>query len=532
MTDSPDPSKDLLSAFDLGPAWARGDDAKKNYADHPGDRQSKGRRDGDGRGRQGGGRQGGGGQRGDRRGGDRRDDRKGRRGDFGGRGGGPRDLPPAADGVKITVLPSEEAIHLIVKEIQHRARVYSLFDVAQLFLGARERYQLQVDVEEGRPALYRGRKDASLFLGKDEAASHFFGSQAFEELYETEETEVDPPKGNFQVVARCGISGEWLGPPNFHGYQTALRRLHRERFATMPFERYAAKVRTERGEEAVNEWLESMKVRRRWRPRGADDDAWTFERAEIERDFLTRAFDEAFEEVRKTTLPGDVPAQNLSERLLASIKIATSHTRRHPAMIIPSICRMLESDHLAIFKKQGKLYCGPARPHPLVGFDDLSVRPATIVKWLDANPDSVLDDLWKAILPAGTEEPPREWLVDLFWLLSQGHVLLFADGKLVLPKKRHPDAAPTKKKSAAKKQAAPGGTAAPRKPKRKRGKSRPATVPSHAATVRRIVRMRHGALKKLRGQSRLWGRRLARRDRIKALLDDHPTGSRRLRSIR
>ena len=51
------------------------------------------------------------------------------------------------------------------------------------------------------------------------------------------------------------------GPSNFHSYQTNLRRLHRERFARMPFALYSAKVRTERGEEAVNAWLETMKTK-------------------------------------------------------------------------------------------------------------------------------------------------------------------------------------------------------------------------------------------------------------------------------
>ncbi len=423
--------------------------------------------------------------------------------------------------MKISLLPSEDAVHLIVKEIQHRARVYSLFDVAQLFLAARERYRLEIKIDEQQPPLYRGKEDASLFLRKDEAVAHFMQSEMFGRFYETDETEVDPPAGNFQVVARCGLSGEWLGPPNYHGYQTELRRLHRERFASMPFERYAAKVRTERGEEAVNEWLETMKHRRRWRPLGSDDEAWTFERAEIERDFLTRVFGEVFEEVRQTVLPGDVPARHLSERLLASIKLASAHARRHPAMLIPTICRMLESDHLAIFKKQGKLYCGPARPHPLVGFDDLSERPAAIVRWLDAHPDSKLDELWKAVLPPDTEQPPQEWLVDLFWLLTQGHVLLFEDGTLVLPKKRHPDAPAAKKttkKKTAKKAVAkkPPGGGGPKKS----AVDHSAKVIPHAAMVRRISRMQPGAIKKLRGQSRLWGRRLARRDRIDSLLDD------------
>jgi hypothetical protein len=283
----------------------------------------------------------------------------------------------------------------------------------------------------------------------------------------------------------------------------------------MAFERYASRVKTERGEEAVNAWLESMKTRRRWRAIGTEE--WTFDRAEIERDFATRRFAEVFDEVHRTELPGNVPAKNLSERLLTSIKLASQHARRHPAMLIPTICQMLESDHLAIFKKQGKLYCGPARPHPLVNYDELSERPARMVRWLDEHPDSKLEDLWKAVLPAEADEPPKEWLVDLFWLLTQGHVLLFADSTLVLPKKRHPaasTAAPKKTKKAKKPKKSPTGKAPGPTTEH------PIKVASHASTVRRIARMQPGALKTLRGDERLWGRRLARRDRIESLLDE------------
>lgn len=525
-----DPSKkqdDLLSAFDLGPAWARNDAPEKDYKDHKGDAG------GDRRGR----RQGGGGQgaRGDRRGGPgggRRPDgggrgnqRDGRRGQGGGRRDGRRDggkfqrgdrqrqLPQPAPGLKATILPSVEAVHLLVKEIHHRARVYSLFDVANLFLGSKAQCRVEFVLENSKPPMFRGKKSDCLFMTKEEAAAYFMQSEAFGELYETDEVEADPPSGNFQVVARCGISGEWLGPPNFHSYQSNLRRLHRERFSNMPFERYASKVRTERGEEAVEAWLETMKKRVRWRPKGGSDDDWTFERSEIEHDFLSRAFADAFEETHKAELPADVDFQAMSEGVRAAASIAGSHTRRHPAMLIPTICRMLESDHLAIFKTKGKLFCGPARPHPLVDFDSLSERPAAIVKWLDDKERPKLTELWEALLPEGTEEPPKEWLVDLFWLLTQGHVLLFADDALVLPKRS--------RQGTGKPQSAEAGPKAKKKKRKKRKRtSFRAKRPSHAKVVRSITRMNHGQLKRLRGKSLLWGRRLARRERITALLEE------------
>ncbi|MCU0794781.1 MAG: hypothetical protein MUF31_02490 [Akkermansiaceae bacterium] len=421
-------------------------------------------------------------------------------------------MPDPLAGLKVAIKPSQEGVHLLVKEIQHRARVYSMFDVAQLFLGSRERCVLELELDGGKPALFCGRRDASAFVTKDEAVAHFMASPLFAMAYETQEVECDPPSGNFQVVARCGMSGEWLGPPNFHSYQANLRRLHREKFANLPFDRFVSKVRTERGEEAVNAWLDTMRKQVRWRAVGGDDESWMTDRGMVERDFVQNRFGEYFEECRVLNLPGNIDPAALSESVMASIRIAGGHVRRHPAMLIPPLCRMLEAEHLAIFKRQGKLFCGPARPHPLDGFDELSDRPAAIVRWLDANPEAKLEGLWPAVLPEGEAEPSKEWLLDLFWLLSQGHVLLFEDGSLVLPKKKAgavtaPAAEPRSKKKKKK-----------RKPKTVR--VRAAKHPSPAKTIRLITRMTPGEVKKLRGPERIWGRRLLRRNRITSLAED------------
>ena len=453
--------------------------------------------------------------RGGRGDGGRRDFRGGRGGDFERepRVDARRELPDPVPGLKVAVKPSNEGVQFLVKEIHHRARVYSMFEVAQLFLGSRERCVLELELDAGRPALFCGLRDASVFVTREEAVAHFMSSALFQSGYETQEVECEPPAGNFQVVARCGLSGEWLGPPNFHAYQANLRRLHRERFPAMAFERYVAKVRTERGEEAVNAWLDTMRRQIRWRPVGGDDDSWMTDRAAVERDFVQNRFHEFFEESRSRTLPGNVEPAALSPGVMASIRIAGGHVRRHPAMLIPPLCRMLEAEHLAIFKRQGKLFCGPARPHPLESFDDLSDRPAAIVKWLDAHPEARLAELWPAVLPEADQEPSREWLLDLFWLLSQGHVLLFEDGSLVLPK-RKPQPAPD---AAA---AAPGTGKKKKKRKPKGSKGRPAKHPSKAKRIREISRMTPGAVRKLRGADRIWGRRLHRRSRIASLAEE------------
>jgi len=451
VPDTPNGLGDLLANFALGPAWARGEVKKrkshepeggkknrpvqreKHYKD---DRQSGGAYQ----------------QRNDGRGQKRF---SGRRDDGGkGRGFSQEESVAPAPGVRLSIVPDPEALHLIAKEVHHVARVYSLFDIATTLLADRHRCRAVFEVEKGEGPLFRGRLDDSVFLTRSEAAAHLWKTRALRDGFLDEETvEVDPPAGNYVAVARCGLSGEWLGPPNFHTYQMNLRRLHRERFPNMPFEAYQSRVRTERGEEAVNAWLESMKIRTRWRLKNASEDApWIEDAGEAARALESAAFDEAFESTMRADVPASIRAADLSPGLLSTLKRGGGHIRKHPAMLIPAICKSLEAEHLPVFKRKGKLYTGPARPLALPADAVLAERPGRMVDWIRGNNPAKLEGLWQAVLPEGGSAPPAEYAADLFWMLQQGHVLLFTDDTLIV-QEHHEPAVSAKKKPKKKKTA-------------------------------------------------------------------------------
>ena len=137
-------------------------------------------------------------------------------------------------------------------------------------LGSLDRFH--VIFEGGEQDIYRSKTDHSVWHTQKECISHFVSSELINKYYDEEITEVDPPSGNFQSVARCGLSKKLIGPPNHHGYQQALIDLHRERFSSMPIERYKSKVIMEHGEEAVQEWMDSMCKQKRWRPKAEQPD--------------------------------------------------------------------------------------------------------------------------------------------------------------------------------------------------------------------------------------------------------------------
>lgn len=442
----------LLSSFALGPSWAR-DAAEPAKAHAKKERKHDTRPDGDGPPRE------------------RREFRE-RRDDRGDRGKSrfshdhaPREpiVTPAA-GVRVTIIPDPEAVRLIGKEVHQVARVYPLFDVAKIIIAERSRCRAIIETEEARPPLFHGKIDGSLFVSREDAVRHLWNSELRQNFIEEETVEVDPPSGNFQSIARCGLSGELLGPPNFHAYQSNLRRIHRERFPNMPFEAYAAKVRTERGEEVVNAWLESMKKKTRWRIKGDGDEAWIENQADAERALAAGRFDDAFAAVRKIEIPATISNQLLSPSLALSLKLAGIHARENPAYMIPAICRAVEAERLPIFKRKGKLYTGPARPNPLPKDAVLATRPAIMVEWIRANTPAKLAGLWEAVLPEGGNAPPAEFAADLFWLLHQGHILLFTNDILMVQEVIE--------------KPAPASADASDKPKRKKKKSKNKATPA------------------------------------------------------
>ena len=244
-----------LSGLNFGPAWARDPSEAKNL------KKFKDRGDRDDR-------RGGGGRNNDRRGGGRRDG-----GGQGRRGGGRRDHdrdrrpprhevePPA--GVTLKLMPAEESLDLLAKRVVDSGQTYSVFDLAKVLLQSRDRFR--VTFESSDKPFFRCREDQSIWVSRDEALRHLWRGEWLKKYYEEVQVEGEAPKGSFSSVARCGISNELLGPPNYHGYQEKLAALHRERFSNMPFEAYRAKVRVGHGEEAVEAWLESMKTVTKWK---------------------------------------------------------------------------------------------------------------------------------------------------------------------------------------------------------------------------------------------------------------------------
>ncbi len=407
-------------------------------------------------------------------------------------------------------MPSEESLDLLAKEVTQTGRTFSVFDLAKVLLQGRDRFR--VTFENKEKTVFRCREDNSVWLTKEEAVSHLWRADWRSKFYTEVQVEGEAPSGSFQAVAKCGMTGKYLGPPNYHAYQVNVAAIHREQFGHMPLERFKSKIVMERGEEAVNAWLESMKITTQWKiaepaaeapaeetpateevskaevkeevapeavapevteevaPETAESEAPAEEEAapvaegepaateeaelfkaarDVEQHFLANHFEAAFEETNRAWVMGDIQGKNLSPGLLTLLKNSVIEEKRYPANLMPIVCRQLSGRHVAVFKWAKKLKVGPSRPHAVPADAKLAERPQAIIDYLKENSGKKLKELWDKFLPEdSTDEVKGQWYHDLHWLLNQGHAILLSDTSLHLSKST--DGGPPAKKAAKK----------------------------------------------------------------------------------
>jgi hypothetical protein len=453
----------------------------------------------------------GGGKFGDRKKGfPQRDDRGERR---------ERSEPPAPlPEITVTFLPDEMGVESLARQIKVTGRAYPLFQIAQIVLAKPERYAVQLAVKKNADGtviqpLFACALDDTPWLSEDEAVAHVLKVH-FATFYQAERTATEPPKGKYTFVAQCGMSGKILGPPNHHDYQNQLRKLHAERFSRMPFDAFKARVKIVRDEEVVKKWVEEQSFTTEYTCLNVPEPLKLPSREEVEKHFRAVHKDTIIKPVESHTV-GGVLSRNLRCRELQQLVRSDWERQKYfPLQLATGLSRQFATHGLHFFKVNKTFtHVSVARPQ----FLDLEITPVSenikrIVSHINAHPKCRRRQLIEALAPspkkptvieikpaappaaapapvadeaaaatqetpaaASAEKPPEGGtpsiptpvdeptpeqtaiIADLHWLVHQGHVLEFADGRMDTAKKPLPRPPKPEKKAAGEKPAVEGG---------------------------------------------------------------------------
>jgi len=301
-------------------------------------------------------------------------------------------------------------------------------------------------------------------------------------------------------VAQCGLTGTLLGPPNYHDYQNKLRKLHTERFSRMPFEAYKAKVKFVKDEAVVKKWLEEQSFKAEYIGLNLPEPARFASREDAEKHFREVHLPNLVKSVDAFTV-GSVEGQRFMSRGLRTLLRHTiEDQRRFPLKVATVLSQQLAGHGLHFFKVNKTVtHVCVARPHYL----DLKTTLVSdgvrkIVEFIDAHPNCTRRRLFDTLAPsrpvAATLAPavpteaaaptgeaeggaavkpavpavpampaptPEQTAVvtDLHWLIHQGHVIEFTDGRMETAKAPKPKPPTPPKAPATPRSPAPAATA-------------------------------------------------------------------------
>jgi hypothetical protein len=452
------------------------------------------RRGGEGRGPRaggaGGGGGGGGGRFGDRKGGPRREERRDDRRDE--RGERPEPVAPLPE-LGVAFVPEEKGVEQLARQIRMTGRAYPLFQIAQLILQKAERYSVHLTAKKKADGtaqqIYVCALDDTPWTDENEAVAHVLKNH-FATFYQIDRTPCDPPKGVYTFVAQCGMSGVILGPPNYHDYQNQLRRLHAEKFSRMPFDLFKARVKIVKDEGVVKKWIEEQSFKLEYSCLNVPEPLKLASMEEVEKHFRATHKDSIIKPVDNYVVAGAPSRALRSGGLQRLIRQEWEHQRHFPLPIATKLSQQFATHGLQFFKVNKTVtHVSVARPQYL----DIESNPVSdgirrIVEYINDNAKCTRKKLVEAlaptpkqpkplILPVADALPPAEAapanegaaapaaepakavepqapeptpeqtavMVDLHWLIHQGAVLEFADGRMETAKKPLPKPAKPEK---------------------------------------------------------------------------------------
>jgi len=378
------------------------------------------------------------------RGGPRRDGGAGPRGDFrGGPRSGPREGgfqerdrgPYISPFFNVTFYPEDIGFSALAKAIRTSCRTYELFEIARVIIGKNDRFVAVIQRKspgegESAPAQASSEQktdgagiptirstpmaismpDGLPFETEEAAVAHVIGNH-LGAFFDAAEVEVEPPKGNFQVINKCSVTGELLGPPNYHRYNQIVQQHHANHISRMSFDAFRARIETVRDPEAVNQWLAKMKkaTRYTWKLSVEGEATQAFDTLEEARMYLlTHAKEKVVKLVETARFHGKLLEQLPQSEIRRSLEGALERQRRFPLDTANALRGRLRREGFTIFKKGSKgisYVCAVKRKFRVPG-QTFSDTIGALISFIESNPMVKASELPLKFLGIRPPEPP------------------------------------------------------------------------------------------------------------------------------
>lgn len=346
--------------------------------------------------------------------------------------------PPPVD---VRFLPDQRQLSALVKKIRSTGRAYPVVELASLFLSNPTTCDVRIEVRSGISDvnILRCGKCGIVAMDRASLLTHVIDVHT-KDYFEKEEQILDPPSGTFVCVARCGLSGILLGPPNHHSYEAKAREVHRARYPNMPFAEYKNKGELLHDQDMIEKWKEETRKQTVYRMKGSPEtEPMTWRDVETYMD--KHVAPELIGSGRRCDVNAALAREIQDQGLRRAVNAAWRRESAFPRHLSGALRGAFRHGHLYIFHAgRGRhTFVTATRPVPLDKSHVVeSIREA--LTFIEGHPGCSRRDLLEGLRPGSAPDSPeaRSTLSPLSWLTERGHIIEFFDDSLAVPLRAAP----------------------------------------------------------------------------------------------
>lgn len=361
------------------------------------------------------------------------------------RGKGPfvkREFEPI---VEAEFYPDDAQFETIINACRLTCKTYELFSIARLFLEKPERFVVVIKKipSQKDPALFLSVDDGFVFLDEQSAVQCILENHLDKYFSVTEEVG-EEPKGIFVCIHKCGFTGKVLCPPNYHRYQEILLEHHDTYLPNMNFERFKSKIERISDPETIDAWKKEAAKTISYTPKLEGHDEKFTKFSELRHFFVEHFKEKAIRSADSFRITG-TSFMNMPRGVLSkSIFTLLMREKKFPLKFSNNLRGKLRRAHFTIYKVQSeksktKIACICAVKRKFRSTEDkFEDGIQKIIDFIDAHQGVKISDLYGLLYPEAPEHIAGEqdekfsaFAKDLNWLIHEGYVSEFEDGRLV-----------------------------------------------------------------------------------------------------
>ena len=333
---------------------------------------------------------------------------------------------------EVKILPETKALGTIIRKLQADTHAYKLKDLAYFFLDNPSSVLLKITPKKDATvhstptpststSFFQCKACGFASTNESDVLEHI-ATAHLGEYYDSKEVECEPPKGNFNCVAKCGLSGVLLGPPNIHEFNAVVKEMIRTKYPEMSEEQYRSHIEMVRDADTIEAWRKGATKKTVFFAKGTADQegAPSLSREQAEGEFKRTILPSLIDTPKNLMITAEVAMKSPVKPLQWAVRDAVEAERRAPYNMCFALRGAFHHRKLKFFR------ANDARGQEFVTnveykeFDAEHAIPelAAAAKFVAEHP--CCD---KSEFPG---EPDFEKHIE--WLVTTGHVVAFTNG--------------------------------------------------------------------------------------------------------